>query len=68
MNQTVCEKRAAAVRDYLASQGVPADAIVSRGFGEAKPVATNDTPEGKAENRRVEIVVSGEAIQQAASN
>ena len=66
MNQTLSEKRAAAVKDYLASQGVPADVMVSRGFGETKPVASNDTAEGKAENRRVEIVVSGEAIQRAA--
>lgn len=68
MNQTLSEKRAAAVRDYLASQGVPADVMVSRGFGETKPVASNDTTEGKAENRRVEIVVSGEAIQRAANH
>jgi len=65
MNQALSEKRAASVRDYLASQGVPADSMVSRGFGETKPVAPNDTADGKAKNRRVEIVVSGAAIEQA---
>jgi outer membrane protein OmpA-like peptidoglycan-associated protein len=65
MNQTLSEKRAASVRDYLASQGVPADAMVSRGFGETKPMAPNDTAEGKTQNRRVEIVVSGDAIKAA---
>jgi len=65
MNQSLSEKRAASVRDYLASQGVPADSMVSRGFGETKPVAPNDTADGKAKNRRVEIVVSGAAIEQA---
>lgn len=65
-NQTLSEKRAAAVKDYLISQGVSADSVVSRGFGETKPVATNDTPDGRSQNRRVEIVVSGEAIGQSA--
>ena len=62
MNQTLSENRAAAVRQYLLAQGVPEDSIVSRGFGKTKPVATNDTAEGKAQNRRVEIVVSGQPI------
>jgi outer membrane protein OmpA-like peptidoglycan-associated protein len=62
MNQTLSENRAEAVRKYLLAQGVPDDAIVSRGFGETRPLATNDTAEGKAQNRRVEIVVSGEPI------
>jgi outer membrane protein OmpA-like peptidoglycan-associated protein len=62
MNQTLSENRAGAVRDYLLSQGVPEASIVSRGFGEAHPVATNDTAEGKSQNRRVEIVVSGTPI------
>jgi len=54
--------RAQAVRDYLVQQGVPEGTIVSRGFGKTKPVATNDTPEGRQQNRRVELVLSGEAI------
>ena len=62
MNQSLSENRAEAVRHYLQAQGVPEDTIVSRGFGETRPLATNDTAEGKAQNRRVEIVVSGEPI------
>jgi len=62
MNQTLSENRASAVREYLLAQGVPKDTIVSRGFGKTKPLATNDTADGRAQNRRVEIVVSGEPI------
>ena len=62
MNQSLSENRAEAVRQYLLAQGVSKDAIVSRGFGETQPLATNDTTEGKAQNRRVEIVVSGQSI------
>ena len=62
MNQTLSESRARAVREYLLAQGVPEGAIVSRGFGKTKPLATNDTAEGRAQNRRVEIVVSGKPI------
>ena len=61
-NQKLSENRAGAVRDYLVSQGIPADAIVSRGLGKTQPVATNDTAEGRQQNRRVELVLSGEAI------
>jgi outer membrane protein OmpA-like peptidoglycan-associated protein len=50
------------VRDYLVDQLVPAKAVTSRGFGKTKPVASNDTPEGRQQNRRVELVVSGDAI------
>ena len=62
MNQSLSENRAEAVREYLLSQGVPKDAIVSRGFGKTRPLATNDTTDGRAQNRRVEIVVSGQPI------
>jgi outer membrane protein OmpA-like peptidoglycan-associated protein len=62
MNQRLSEMRAGAVRDYLVEQGVAAATITSRGFGKTRPVATNDTAEGRAQNRRVELVVSGEAI------
>ena len=51
--------RADAVRNYLVSLGVKPDAIVAQGRGEARPVASNDTPEGRANNRRVEIVIGG---------
>lgn len=61
-NQNLSEQRASATRDYLVSQGVSRDAIVSRGFGETSPVSSNATKEGQGENRRVELVVSGALI------
>jgi outer membrane protein OmpA-like peptidoglycan-associated protein len=62
INQKLSEQRAQAVRDYLISQGIPASRVTSKGFGETMPVASNDTPEGRQQNRRVELVVSGDAI------
>lgn len=56
-NQALSEKRAQSVRDYLVSRGVPAEAIQAVGFGPDRPVADNKTAEGRADNRRVEIVV-----------
>jgi outer membrane protein OmpA-like peptidoglycan-associated protein len=67
-NQLLSEGRAQAARDYLVSQGVSADAIVFRGFGEAAPIASNDTAEGRHSNRRVELVVSGTVIGDLALN
>jgi outer membrane protein OmpA-like peptidoglycan-associated protein len=61
-NQMLSERRADTVRDFLAEQGVPASSISARGFGKTQPVATNDTPEGRQRNRRVELVVNGDAI------
>jgi outer membrane protein OmpA-like peptidoglycan-associated protein len=61
-NQKLSENRAGAVRDYLVQQGIPGAAIVSRGLGKTQPVATNDTPDGRQQNRRVELVLSGDAI------
>ena len=61
-NQQLSEKRAGAVRDYLVQQGISADGIVSRGLGKTQPVASNDTAEGRQQNRRVELVLSGDAI------
>jgi outer membrane protein OmpA-like peptidoglycan-associated protein len=58
-NQDLSERRAAAVREALVAGGVTAGIITSRGFGESQPVATNATPVGKQQNRRVEIVVLG---------
>jgi len=55
-NQKLSERRAKAVRDYMVAQGVDASRITTRGFGKSKPVASNDTAEGRAENRRVEII------------
>jgi outer membrane protein OmpA-like peptidoglycan-associated protein len=62
LNQTLSENRANAVRDFLVSQGIARTSIVSQGFGEGQPVATNDTASGRQQNRRVELVVSGEII------
>jgi outer membrane protein OmpA-like peptidoglycan-associated protein len=62
MNQKLSENRAGAVRDYLVEQGVVADSVTSEGFGNTLPVASNDNPAGRQENRRVELVLSGEAI------
>src|SRR5215472_14786927 len=61
-NMQLSEHRAEAVRDYLVQQGVPQNTVDARGFGKTKPVATNDTPEGRQQNRRVELVLTGEAI------
>jgi outer membrane protein OmpA-like peptidoglycan-associated protein len=61
-NQRLSENRAEAVRNYLISQGVPADHITAFGYGKEIPVASNATPEGRQRNRRVEIVVSGDII------
>ena len=61
-NQKLSENRAAAVRDFLVSQGVSMDNISATGFGKNSPVASNDTAQGRAQNRRVNLVVSGNAI------
>jgi outer membrane protein OmpA-like peptidoglycan-associated protein len=62
MNQTLSENRARSVRDYLVQQGVAQNAVTAKGFGETLPVATNDNSAGRQQNRRVELLVSGEAI------
>jgi len=56
-NQGLSERRANAVRDYLTGKGVRASRLSARGYGENRPVASNDTDEGRAENRRVEMVI-----------
>jgi outer membrane protein OmpA-like peptidoglycan-associated protein len=61
-NQGLSERRAESVRDYLVRQGIPRDTVVAHGFGEANPVVSNDTASGRQQNRRVEVIVSGEAI------
>ena len=61
-NQRLSEQRAGSVLAFLAEQGVSASAMTSRGFGKTQPVATNDTADGRQRNRRVELVVNGEAI------
>jgi outer membrane protein OmpA-like peptidoglycan-associated protein len=62
MNQALSEQRAGSVRDYLAKENIPSASMTSRGFGKTQPVASNDTVEGRQQNRRVELVVSGEVI------
>ncbi|HEY0308245.1 MAG TPA: OmpA family protein [Acidobacteriaceae bacterium] len=61
-NQKLSENRANAVRDFLIKQGVGADSISATGYGKTKPVADNATAAGRAQNRRVQLVVSGQAI------
>ncbi len=61
-NQQLSENRAGSVRDYLGQQGIPAASMTARGFGKSQPVASNDTAGGRQQNRRVELVVSGEVI------
>jgi outer membrane protein OmpA-like peptidoglycan-associated protein len=62
MNQKLSENRAGSVRDYLVQEGVVANSVSATGFGNSSPVASNDNSSGRQENRRVELVVSGEAI------
>ena len=62
MNQSLSENRAGSVRDYLVQQGVSTNAVSSRGFGNSLPVASNGNSAGRQQNRRVELLVSGEAI------
>jgi len=61
-NQLLSEQRASGVLEFLVQQGLPESSVTSRGFGKSQPVATNDTPEGRAKNRRVELVVTGDVI------
>ena len=61
-NQQLSDERAAAVRDYLISQGVSANNVIAQGFGKNDPIASNASPEGRQQNRRVEMLVSGNAI------
>jgi len=61
-NQKLSERRGAAVRDYLTEAGMTGASVSSKGFGEAMPVASNDTAQGRQQNRRVELVISGEVI------
>ena len=62
MNQTLSENRAGSVRDYLVQEGVATSSVSATGFGNTLPVASNDNASGRQQNRRVELLVSGEAI------
>jgi outer membrane protein OmpA-like peptidoglycan-associated protein len=61
-NQRLSEQRAASVRDYLVQNGISANNVSSIGFGKTRPVVSNETAAGRQQNRRVELVVSGEEI------
>jgi len=61
-NQDLSEKRAEGVRTYLTQQGVPESSTTATGFGKTRPIASNNTSEGRQQNRRVELIVSGEVI------
>ena len=61
-NQQLSEDRGSAVRDYLTEQGMVAGSVTSRGFGKTQPVASNETAAGRQQNRRVELVISGDII------
>ena len=58
-NEILSQKRAEAVMQFLISQGVQSSMISAKGWGEAQPVASNSTPKGRAQNRRVEITLAG---------
>lgn len=57
-NQVLSQNRAKAVMDYLVNHGIAADRLSSKGYGEASPIDTNDTPEGRANNRRTEFTIT----------
>ncbi|MGA2737070.1 MAG: OmpA family protein [Bryobacteraceae bacterium] len=61
-NQQLSEQRGESVRAYLTSQGMADGSVTAKGFGKNQPVASNDTAEGRQQNRRVEIVISGDVI------
>ena len=62
VNQQLSQERAAAVQAYLTQQGVSSSSIGIHGLGEANPIASNDSANGRQQNRRVELVVSGQSI------
>jgi outer membrane protein OmpA-like peptidoglycan-associated protein len=62
MNQTLSENRADSVRDYLVQEGVSTNSVSAKGFGNTLPVASNGSSAGRQQNRRVELLVSGDAI------
>jgi len=61
-NQQLSEQRGGAVRDYLVQQGMASGSVSTKGFGKTQPIASNETVAGRQQNRRVELVVSGELI------
>lgn len=61
-NQKLSEDRGTSVRDYLTAQGMAGSSVTTKGFGKSQPVASNDSAEGRQQNRRVELVISGDMI------
>jgi len=61
-NQRLSEQRSGAVRDFLILQGMAANSVTGAGFGVTRPVVSNDTAAGRQQNRRVELVISGDII------
>ncbi|MBI3759546.1 MAG: OmpA family protein, partial [Deltaproteobacteria bacterium] len=61
-NQRLSEQRGESVREYLTGQGMPVSSVSAKGFGKTQPIASNDTAGGRQQNRRVELVISGDAI------
>ena len=57
-NLSLSESRARSVKDYLVLSGISTSRLAFKGFGESRPVSTNDTKEGKAQNRRTEFVIT----------
>ncbi|MDZ4800939.1 MAG: OmpA family protein [Bryobacteraceae bacterium] len=56
------EERGSTVREYLTQQGLPSESLTSKGMGESQPVASSDTAARRQQNRRVELVISGDVI------
>ena len=61
-NQQLSEQRGSSVRDYLTQNGIAGESVTTKGFGKSQPVVSNDTSAGRQQNRRVELIVSGEII------
>ena len=61
-NQQLSDRRAQAVREYFVQQGINSTNVEAHGYGKTEPIATNDTAEGRQQNRRVELILSGDAI------
>ena len=61
-NQRLSEQRGSAVRDYLAQEGMAVGSVTTKGMGKTQPVASNDSASGRQQNRRVELVISGDVI------